>query len=357
MDEGEDENMAAPIMTLAERNQWMRLYTLAEQLDQLEPWHWMGGADCFGISVPSWDEPCFVIFGGQPKEFRNVRFLVGWKAFYDLVTRLADPSKQVATWLLEIRMIELLFVSDNLLFEHEQAFLKTLKRSASEACSTPMFRSIVPGYHPWLPDERERRLLEIAVYQAFGMAMRVEADGTLLKTRFPSEILMRKQDAQGVWQDTWSKVQEVGDEEVDVRIESRRLQTIRGLPMQPVTLQLDLVFTPLRILPDGTRPQTAYVLLAVDAKSGFIVAGELLQATEGIAQMWALIPEKLLEMFEQLGGCPEVIEIQTDRMANLLRPLSELLPFKMVRREQLVMLDKAREHLSTFIAKEGAAEA
>jgi len=244
-------------------------------------------------------------------------------------------------------------VNETLLFEHEQAFLKRLRRPAGEAFSTPIFRSLIPGYHPWLPDEHERLLLETALYQTFGMAMRVEEDGSLLRTRFPDEILVRRQDGRGEWSDAWIKVKEVGDEEVDVHIESKRLNKVRSLSLQPVTLQMDLVFMPIRINPAGNRPQTAYVLMVVDARSGFIVAGDLMQATDGIAKMWAQIPERLLELFEQLGGCPSVIEIGSDRMANLLRPLSELLPFKMVRRERLTALEKAREHISAYLTREG----
>jgi hypothetical protein len=62
------------------------------------------------------------------------------------------------------------------------------------------------------------------------------------------------------------------------------------------------------------------VLLAVNAESGLIVSGELFQATEGVAQMWAEIPGHLLQLFERIGGCPQTIEICGDRMANLLRP-------------------------------------
>ncbi len=332
---------------------WRELYALAGRLDRIDPWQWMGAGDCFGVRVPGWDEPCFVVFGGQSNAFRHIRFLLGWKAFYDLVSRLADPEKQVPSWRLEIRMVELLFVDKDLLFDHELSFLRKLRRKPGDACTTPIFRSIVPGYHPWLPDASELQLLEAALYQTFGMAMRVEAESALLKERFPSEILVRAQNAKGAWFDVWETVKDIGDEEVEVRIESKRLSAIAKMPMQPVTMQLDLIFTPLKILPEGDRPQTAYVLLAVDAKSGFILAGDLLQATEGIANMWARIPELLLEILEELGGCPEVIEIGNDRMANLLRPLSEHLPFRMVRREKLGMLESAREHLSTFFLKRG----
>ena len=346
--------MASQKMTRQEKTQWQRLFELAERLNHLDPWQWMSVADCFGISLPSLSEPCFVTFGGQPKEFRNIRFLMGWKPFYDLVTRMADPAKQAASWLLEIRMNELLFVNADLLFEHEQAFLAAMNRTADSTYNTPMFRSIIPGYHPWLPDAQERDILEAVLYQTFGMAMRVETDGMLLKQRFPRDILVRKQDAQGVWQDTWVPVKDVSDEEVEVRIDSKRLQALKAGSLRPVTVQLDLVFTPMTIRPDGQRPQTAYVLLAVDAGSGLILAGDLFQATAGVPQMWALVPERLLEIFERIGGCPETIEICCDRMANLLRPLGEFLPFKMVRRERLGMLEKAREHLSDYLSQREA---
>ncbi len=341
--------MAAQKMTRQEKAQWQRLFALAEQLNRLDPWQWMSVADCFGVKLPDMPEPCFVTFGGESKAFRNIRFLMGWKAFYDLVTRMADPAKQAASWLLEIRMNELLFVNADLLFEHEQVFLETMRRAADGTYNTPVFRSIIPGYHPWLPDAQERDVMEIVLYQTFGLAMRVESDGLLLKQRFPRDILVRTQDDHGVWQDSWMPVKDIKAEEAEVRIDSKRLQMLRANPMRPGRIQLDLVFTPMTIRPDGQRPQTAYVLLAVDADSGLILAGDLFQATDGIPQMWSLVPGRLLEVFERLGGYPEVIEICCDRMANLLRPLGEFIPFKMVRRERLVMLEKAREHLSEYL--------
>ena len=349
--------MAASNDTLDARDQWKRLFGLADRLDQLDPWQWMGLPDCFGVAVPGWEEPCFAVFGGQPKAFRNVRFLLGWKSFYDFVTRSADPAKQVATWLLELRMIELLFVGRELLFDHEMPLLRAVGRRPSKAFSTPVFRSVIPGYHPWFPDEKERALLEVALYQVYGMAMRVESNGLLLKSRFPREILVRRQDGKGAWKDAWMPAKAMGDEEVEVHIESKWLQGLQSKPMKAATLQIDLAFTPLRLLPAGSRPQTAYVLLAVDAESGFIVAGDLLQATQGVANMWAQVPERLLRVFDRFGGCPATIEVCSDRMANILRPLGELLPFKMVRREKLAALETAREHLSSYLTRSDGKQA
>ena len=341
--------MAMLKLSRQEKASWQRTYTLAARLDELCPWEWMGVADCFDLHFYGREEPCFVVFGGRPKAFRHMRFLMGWKAFYDMITRLADPSKQTPTWLLEIPMIEVLFVEPALLFDHEREFLAALKRPVVADSRNAVFRSILPGYHPWLPDAEELALLEPALYQAYGMAMRVESDGMLLKRDFPRKILLRKQDAQGAWADVWTEVKPVADEEVEVRLAGDMLQALKDKPLWPMTVQLDLIFTPLMIGLKGERPQTAYVLLAVDAVSGMIIAEELFLATGGIPQMWADIPERLLAIFKRLGGCPETIEVGSDRMANLLRPLGEFLPFKMVRRERLTVLENAREKITTYM--------
>ena len=119
---------------------WQRLFALAARLDELCPWEWMGVADCFGLLFPEQKEPCFVVFGGSPKTFRHVRFLMGWKAFYDMITRLAAPSKQTPTWLLEIPMIEMLFVEPASLFDHEREFYEALERPLKSGPDNVVFR-------------------------------------------------------------------------------------------------------------------------------------------------------------------------------------------------------------------------
>ncbi len=335
---------------------WQELYPLAARLDQLDPWSWMSVPDCFGVVGAGQEEPCFVIFGGSSKGFRNVRLLLGWKAMFDFVSRVADPAKQNGAWLLEIRMLELLYLEDRYLFESERSLLKRLRVGPCADGSRPVFRSIRPGYHPCQPDPAERALAAQALYQALGLALRVEEDGLLLKGRFPGEVLLRRQEGQGgAWRDVWTPAQAIPDEEVEVRIDGQRLRRLAEAPLRRLTIQVDLLFTPLRVRPKGRRPQTAYVLLLVDAASGLIVAGELLQALSGVPQMWAQIPERLLSVFEHLGGCPQVLEVSCDRMANLLRPLGEHLPFKMVRHERLEAVEAAKEHLEAFITGEGAA--
>ncbi|MDD4101517.1 MAG: hypothetical protein PHU80_02650 [Kiritimatiellae bacterium] len=336
-------------MPKVEKERWRELYSLAERIDRLDPWQWMDIADCFGIVLPEMPEPCFVIFSGESRKLRSLRMLLGWKALYDFMTKISNQAAQAEPWLLEIRMIELIFANQELIFRHEADFLKSMRIKADNDFRTPVFRSIIPGYQPWLPDQDECGLVSTALYQAFGMAMRVENEPALLKEHFPAKILIRKQDSKGGWQDGWMPVKELADEEVEVRIEASRLEALKKKPVVKAALQLDLAFMPMTIQAGQHRPQTAYLLLAVDAENGMILSGEVMQATDGIANMWGQVPDRLVEVFQKIGGCPAVIEVKSDRMANLLRPLEEFLPFKMVRREKLDMLAKAYDSLGEYI--------
>ncbi len=338
-------------MSRVEKERWRELYTLARRIGRLDPWQWMDVSDCFGISLPEMEQPCFVTFNGESGVLRSVRMLLGWKALYEFMTKISDSAHQSEPWLLEIRMIELVFANAGLLFKHEEAFLRSMRIKAGEEFNTPVFRSVIPGYQPWLPDQEERGVVSTALYQAYGMAMRAENDAKLLKAHLPGQVLVRRQDADGDWQDAWMPVQEIADEEVEVSIDSDGLATLKKKPLIPVSLQLDLAFMPMTIQSAGERPQTAYLLLAVDADNGMIISGEVMQAADGIARMWGQVPVRLLEIFKKLGGCPAVIEVKSDRMANLLRPLEEFLPFKMVRRERLGMLAKAYRSLGEHITR------
>jgi hypothetical protein len=336
-------------MGVDEQKRWRELYSLAGRIDELNPWQWMDVADCFGISLPDMQEPCFVTYNGEPGKLRSVRMLLGWKALYDFMTKISDKASDGDPWLLEIRMIELVFVNDVMIFKHEQEFLDSMRIKVGAEFKTPVFRSIVPGYHPWLPDRSEIELISTALYQAYGMAMRVESDALLLKEHLPRQVLIRRKDDACDWQEEWVPMQQIADEEVEVSIASSLLGALSKRPLLPAVVQIDLAFIPMTIQPGGQRPQTTYLLLVVDANNGMILSGEIMQAMEGIAAMWGQVPVRLLTIFKKLGGCPEVIEIKSDRMANILRPLEEFLPFKMVRRERLNMLTKAYESLGEHI--------
>jgi len=85
----------------------------------------------------------------------------------------------------------------------------------------------------------------------------------------------------------------------------------------------------------GERPQLLYVLALVDAATGRAEHVELLQALEGMRAMWRQVPERLVEVWSQQGSCPREVRVRSERMMNLLRPLTEKIPFRLVRCAEL----------------------
>jgi hypothetical protein len=57
----------------------------------------------------------------------------------------------------------------------------------------------------------------------------------------------------------------------------------------------------------------------------------------------------VLKGMEQLDALPAAIEVRSERMLNVLRPLTELLPFKLTRRENLDALAVARDSLNDLL--------
>jgi hypothetical protein len=361
-------------MTQSEKEQWGKLFGLADRIWRLSPWGWCRPGECFGIWPVGRDEPCIAIFcEGVDTKTRIIRYALGWQAFFDFLTRAQSQTKPVATWMLEIPMLELLYLNGRMLFAQEKVLLDSLKRPFdSDKNDVPVFRSIKPGYHPWLPDAVERVTLEQLLYQTYGMILRLEEQPDLLLGE-RGKLLILRQGSDGLWKDEWVAPPRFEEEGVEIRLKAELLEKLKRQPLKPVTIQLNLQFMPILVgvelkRPSGTpgadhpevvpvpaaeapRPSTAYMLIAVDVKSGDVFYEGLLHATEGIAKMWGEVPERILELFDQIGGCPEAIEVSGERMTNLLRSLEVYLPFKMVLRERLKLLDAVADQLSRKLLK------
>jgi hypothetical protein len=326
---------------------WLRLYDLADRLRSLAPWDWMGIADSFGVRLADSDETGFVAFLGQGADFRACAVFRGWDAWRDALA--ARLSQDEPVWMIETPQLQLAYFDRSLVSSAEAEVIRALGRRYRGRQAWPVFRCHRVGYLPWMVDQDEAHWLAGVLHQAYGMAMRVETDRSLLQSRFPEAFLVRVQDRQGAWSDDWQVLPQATNTEISVSIDLGKIGRLKAGPPQTRRLQIDLAITTAVVrAASEARPQTAYVLMVVDAETGRIEAGEILQATGGIEAMWARVPDLLLQVFLALGGCPREIEVRSERMANVVRSLSEMLPFRLTRREKLGYLEQAREGLNAY---------
>jgi hypothetical protein len=326
---------------------WTLLYDLADRLKKLAPWGWMGAADSFGVRLADSDETGFVTFMANGTDYRACAVFRGWDAWRDALA--ARLSQDEPAWMVETPQLQLAYFDRALVTSTEVDVIRALGRRYRGKQAWPVFRSHRVGYLPWMVDQAEAQWLTGVLRQVYGMAMRVESDPGLLQSRFPDAFLVRVQDRQGAWTDDWQVMPPATNEEISVSIDLGKIGRLREAQVQPRRLQIDLAITTAVVRSaEEAPPQTAYVLMVVDAETGRIEAGEILHATGGIEAMWASVPDLLLQVFLALGGFPREVEVGTERMANVVRPLTEMLPIRLTRREKLGYLEQAREGLNAY---------
>lgn len=332
-------------MKTEEKKLWLDLYHKINEVAKLAPWEWLRPIDLFGIQPEGKQEPIFAwidkrLLGGLP----CVRFLLGWNAVNEMLTRVQSPQKPVASWLLEIPALEVLFLTSKQQYDFECRLLKQLgiQPSAENEC-VPVFRSIRPGFQPWKPDSEERELFSVLLYQTLGVLLRAEQNKELLTSHFPEKMLVVRQGEDGKWRDTWEPVPPYEDKGIAVRLPSFFIQQFQRLKLlSQTTVQLDFLSapTPLPRHP-RKRPPFHNLLFFVDTKTRKFFHGPFISGEGGIEDMWNQLPFYLLALFQDLGGCPGAIEVKGERIANFFRALEIYLPFKLVHRTQLQLLDDA----------------
>lgn len=329
---------------------WERLYAAADQFRQLAPWQWMPEEAAFGVRFAGTDTIGFVSVMGAAGAHLACAVYLGWQALRDMREALAHDALSFDTFL-EVPQLQLVFASRDRLQASDLAVIRALGRRYRGKDAWPLFRSHRVGYLPWRFDADEARLFHCALYQTLGVAMRCEDSPRLLMAETPDTYLVRGVDARGTWTDEWVRMPRLPPRQIAVAVEARKIAALRQAEPPCGCAQIDLLLSRALIGLKGERPQTAYMLLVVDAETGFVHNAELLQALQGIDAMWGEIPARLIDIFLKIGGCPRVIEVQGDRMMNVLRPLTEHLPFKLTRRNRLTQLEEVRESFDSFFGE------
>lgn len=331
---------------------WRRLYDVAARIHALNPWEWMSLGHLFGVQPYGAHEPSFILFSELAESSqRIVALFPGWRAFRIAFANNANtddrPPLEKAV---EESWRRLLYVPYKGLRRTHRAVLKRLGLLTEDGVNFPVFYSQHVGYYPDRLSATEVVEMQEILYQAYGMAMRVESEPTLTQQRLPKTFFVRMQDANGLWRDTWVDEPPLTDEGVDVSIDLGRVRRIAEFTRVRNVLQVDLVLTSLRAKSRGNhRSEAVFTLLLMNRTDKSVICCEALQALQGVDVMWSRVPGIVLRELEQFGALPDEIEVRSERMLNILRPLSEMLPFTLRRREKLMTLEGVSASLAELL--------
>jgi hypothetical protein len=328
--------------------EWHGLYEAALRVKELAPWEWMAEDDLFGVQDPETDELGFVSVMGALGEHYSVAVYLGPRALYDFLVIEEAGDMVPAESILEVPQLQVSFEDRNILRDQDRQIIKQLGLKFRGRNAWPMFRSYRPGFFPWYLEADEIRFLAVALEQVLDVTPRFREDPALLETDDQCYLVRapRRKGKSVTWEDRVVDVPPPERPPIRLAMDIPLLEKLKQLPGGESRIEMDFFMFPVPFQEEkGTRPQFSYMLLTVEAQSGFVLGSELLNPEPTLENMWGQVPLYAVRHFAKLGIVPKEVSVRSGLLFQLLKPLAEELRFKLKPSRRLRTLDNAKESL------------
>jgi len=327
---------------------WRDLYQAADAFKKIQPWQWLYDSDIFGIQNPATGEIGYCsVMGALGKVFSLTIYLGsdGLAVYSDASSGKLPPPDM----LFHMRSLMASFEDRAEMTKPDLQVIKDLGLRFRGRNTWPLFRSYLPGYHPWYLDEAEAVFLTLALEQAGLAALRLNASKDLLTQKGKNYYWVRvpeSREGRLLWRDEWLKPAPVPSQpsgspsppEPRLKKLKDALKTYRG------AWEITIDFLPFAVKEKG-RPFFPLMLLCVDQDSRLVLLADL-AAVDDYPQTFQ---EKLLALLERTGFLPNLIMFQRDDLLELFKPIISALNLKTKKVKKLKVLDSIREDLLGFL--------
>jgi len=329
--------------------EWRELYEDAIRVKELAPWGWMAETDVFGVQNPETDELGFASVMGALGEHYSIAVYLGPEGLYGLWD-FEDPADTAPVErLLEIPHLQASFEDRKQLHDKDREVIKALGLKFRGRNAWPMFRSYRPGFVPWFLEAKEARFLAIVLEQVLDVAPRIRENRSLLEPSSIGHYLVRVPSREGdtlSWQERTMDVPPPELPSVSLYMDMPALERLKHLPHSQSRVEIDFPMFPVATRKDkDARPVFPYMLLTVEAQSGFVLGSDLLTADPSLEAMWGQIPVHVVYHLARLGMVPREVTVRSRLLLQLLQPLAEELRFRLRQSDTLRSLDQAKEFL------------
>ncbi len=324
--------------------EWDRLYRAGIQVKALAPWEWMKEDDLFGVQNPESGELGFVSVMGMLGEHYSIALYLGPKGLFGFWYIEERGPFLAPEQILEVPQLQAAFLDRNELTAKDRDTIKRLGFKFRGRQAWLQFRSYRPGHFPWYLEDHEARFLAIALEQLLDVAPRFCEDPTLLFSGSNEKYLVRVFQEEK-WVDRLMAVPRPEPEPISLVMDMRALESLQQMPKRLGTLEVDLFLLPAPIGERGERPRCAYVLMAVEQKSGLPLGSEMLMAEPTLQAMYGQVPLTLVYQMAQSSFVPRKVCGHSELLLSLLKPLAESLGFELEMRPTLPALEKVKGFL------------
>lgn len=339
------------------REEWQHLYAAAQAFKEAAPWETMTEEQIFGVRDPESGQVGYCSVTGLLGEHLALIVYegeVGLGCYYAMINqhdraRGYLQEREAGFALLETPQLQASFEDRAELHSLDHEVIKMLGLRFRGRQAWPQFRYYQPGRHPWFVTAPQARFLALTLEQALIAIDEIdEAPGFLLAETEDAPVLLVRAQENGRWHSTWEAVEPVYPAyQLDVD-EAPFVAARRDLPIKPVRMQVHLTMMGGGIEED-LPPYFPYLLLLVEANSGYVFGQDLMLARPSLDSSLAEIPTRFLAQLYAMRMRPEEVIVASERLYQLLAVPLSYMGIRLSRADSLPMLEDALISLEEWL--------
>jgi hypothetical protein len=288
---------------------------LSTRLNEMAPWNYLEEIEVFGVRMPDSGKQYFVsIMGAAGEHYGMAAYedVQGLLSFWDLQqpARWMRPSE-----LLLIPHLMVSFENRDMIDPPDRKKMKELGFSFRGRNAWPLFRHVIPGFLPFMPEDEALDHLVIVMEQAINVFERAKTGIGFIHPENMDEnvYLVRAMSGQesgpGQWNDTYWQM-ELPKMNHQMNFIARERDKISSLPKSRDTFQADIALLSYQIAEPGKKVFFASMYLFVSKKYGTVLDFNLLTPIDGVNAMHARFPDLLIKSILKMNIQPAAIEIR-----------------------------------------------
>lgn len=340
------------ILDIPNETDMRRLYQLAVQYREMQPWDWMDDRDVFSVVDPVSDVRYYLsVLGSAGIDYSLAAFRGA--AGHDFLARMRNKDQDLSDFNEKVRLDALYLTLEDRSFldKRELDNLRRFGIRCEGPHNWPSFRSMGTGLLPDQLNGSECRTMIHLLEQTLLIAQRAESDKSFLVTMYAQDddgqlayvpVYLTRfatvQDGELFWQEEYREAEPFRPVYPRIRLsDQEQLSHVLALPVdERFTLEIDISYLDIAIR--GTNGARSYhpQLMTIISSDGFFVAFELFKS---IQEKSKTFNQQLTAIFNRLlryiGGSqaarPGQILTCREEAYRLLEPLCDQLDIRLVR--------------------------
>lgn len=323
--------------------EWKRLYQLAAEIKKAEPWAYMREDQLFCFIDPESQKPCMVSVMGKLGEHLSVTVYIGALSIHNILSVYTyGENERTAELILSTTQVQLSFENRNDIEKRDYQIIKDLGLKFRGRQAWPIFRGIWPSHTPFFIEQAEAKILICGLEQLLEVIPQFKNSPETIPAFSSGELLFRVQE-NNKWMSENRPQPNAAFETIDVEIEIKDIELLDEMPRVKNIIEIDSFINMAGIY--GRRDERGvitHMLMVVDGESGMVLGHELLDPSDGMDEMWSVVPQALIEIFTEHEIVPETVWIRSPLIYNLCKPVFDKLRIEMKMVFELPMLDEAK---------------